>query len=87
MPTSGSPRTAHVRNLRLPRSHWDDVWAAWCPTCRQEAMPLTTGCCGFCDTNLAGQVTRGPYDDPLTADAADGGPTRLLANPSIAIAA
>jgi hypothetical protein len=58
-------RPADVRRLRFPPSHWDTVWAAWCPTCEQESMPLSTGCCGFCDTNLAGQPTRGPYDQPL----------------------
>ncbi len=73
MPNFGALRTAHVRQLRLPPSHWDKVWAAWCPTCGQEAIPLSTGCCGFCDTNLAGQATRGPHDAPLTADTAANG--------------
>lgn len=57
--------TSTVHQFRLPRSHWDSVWAAWCPTCAEEAMPLSSGICGFCDTYLTGQRTRGPYDPPL----------------------
>jgi len=48
-------RTRGVRQLRLPPSHWDKVWTAWCPTCQQEAMPLRSGLCGWCDTDLHGQ--------------------------------
>ena len=55
-----------TRRFRLPPSHWGKVWAAWCPTCEQEAMPLPSGICGICDTSLAGQPTRGPYEKPLT---------------------
>lgn len=55
----------HAR--RLPPSYWSKVWAAWCPSCQQEAMPLSSGCCGWCDTDLYGQPTRGPYDPPLVA--------------------
>lgn len=58
-------RRAVISRRRLPPAHWAQVWAAWCPVCEQETMPLNTGCCGFCDTNLAGQVTRGPYDPPI----------------------
>lgn len=64
-------REPRTRARRLPRSHWSKVWAAWCPTCEQEAMPLSTGCCGWCDTHLAGQPTRGPYDPRITAATAD----------------
>jgi hypothetical protein len=46
-------------------NHWRAVWAAWCPGCRQETMPFASGRCGFCDTHLRGQPTRGPYDPPL----------------------
>lgn len=65
MPHESVPRVPNARILKLPPSYWDSVWAAWCPTCRQEAMPLSSGCCGFCDTQLAGQRTRGAYDPPL----------------------
>jgi hypothetical protein len=29
-------------------------------------MPFPSGRCGFCDTHLRGQPTRGPHDVPLT---------------------
>ncbi len=35
-------------------------------------MPLASGTCGFCNTYLAGQRTRGPYDAPLEEEAGDG---------------
>lgn len=78
---------APIRSLRLPPSYWDKVWAAWCPTCHQEAMPLSTGCCGFCDTNLAGQPTRGPYDEPLAGPSPSEDAARQEHTHSIAIAA
>lgn len=46
-------------------NYWREVWAAWCPTCRQETMPFPSGCCAFCDTRLEGQSTRGPHDPPI----------------------
>ena len=42
---------------------WNDVWAAWCPTCLQECMPMPSGRCGFCETSLVGQPTR-EWDEP-----------------------
>ena len=56
-----------------PRSQWRDVWAAWCPTCRQECIPLDSGICGWCNTKLDGQPTRGPLDAPLTEEEAGNG--------------
>ena len=56
------------RQLTHPPSYWRTIWAAWCPKCKQECMPLLTGTCGFCDTPLIGQPTRGPYDPPLTRE-------------------
>jgi hypothetical protein len=50
---------------RLPPSHWRDVWAAWCPTCEQDTMPMPSGCCGWCDTHLSGQPTRQWFEPPL----------------------
>ena len=50
---------------RLPPSHWRGVWAAWCPTCEQDTMPMPSGCCGWCDTNLAGQPTCDWFEPPL----------------------
>lgn len=60
--------TALPRSAAVPASgwnYWREVWAAWCPTCRQETMPFPSGCCAFCDTRLEGQPTRGPYDPPI----------------------
>lgn len=34
------------------------LFAAWCPTCEQEAMPLTTGRCGWCDTPISVRLDR-----------------------------
>lgn len=49
--------------------HWRGVWAAWCPTCEQETMPLPSGRCAFCDTHLAGQPTRAAGEPPLMSSA------------------
>lgn len=59
------PRRA-TASAEVGWNHWRGVWAAWCPTCRQETMPFPSGRCGFCDTHLRGQPTRGPYDPPVS---------------------
>lgn len=28
------------------------IIGAWCPRCRQEAMPVSLGRCGWCDTRI-----------------------------------
>jgi hypothetical protein len=66
MSHTSASRVSNARILKFPPSYWDGVWAAWCPTCKQEAMPLSSGCCGFCGTQLAGQPTREAHDAPLT---------------------
>jgi len=52
-----------ITDLRVP--DWSRVWAAWCPSCRQECIPMRSGRCGFCDTSLVGQPTRESYEPPL----------------------
>jgi hypothetical protein len=54
-----------VTLARLRAANWDEVWAAWCPTCHQECMPMPRGTCAFCDTSLIGQPTREPHEPPL----------------------
>jgi hypothetical protein len=44
---------------------WTEIWAAWCPTCRQECVPMPSGRCGFCDASLLGQPTRNWNAPPL----------------------
>jgi hypothetical protein len=56
---------ARPTSRRRPPSYWTGIWAAWCPTCEQEAMPMPSGRCGWCDTNLAGQPTRRWFEPPL----------------------
>lgn len=39
---------------------------AWCPTCRERALPMRNGTCGFCDSKLAapdGEPTTRPFID------------------------
>lgn len=52
-----------IASLRV--SDWSKIWAAWCPFCRQECIPMPSGRCGFCDTSLVGQATRCPNEPPL----------------------
>lgn len=33
----------------------------WCPTCRQDALPLRDGTCGWCDTKIAPAETLEPW--------------------------
>lgn len=53
------------RLASLTVTQWDEVWAAWCPDCRQECVPMTSGRCGFCDASLLGQPTRNWNEPPL----------------------
>jgi len=44
-------------NIRVRTSPGIDgpvILAAWCPTCDQEAMPMSNGTCGWCDTPIIG---------------------------------
>jgi hypothetical protein len=54
-------------NAATPSS-WDEVWAAWCPACQEECIPLPSGRCGFCGMNLLGQPTRAYDEPPLTQE-------------------
>jgi hypothetical protein len=49
-------------------SSWEDVWAAWCPACLEECIPMRDGRCGFCGMTLLGQPTRRYDEAPLTAE-------------------
>lgn len=69
MRIANAPLRARPRSRRLPPSHWKHVWAAWCPTCEQDTMPMPTGCCGWCDTDLTGQPTREWFEPPLRGPA------------------
>jgi hypothetical protein len=53
------------RLASLKATHWSDVWAAWCPNCRQECVPMPSGRCGFCDASLVGQPMRNWNEPPL----------------------
>lgn len=41
-----------------------DYLGVWCPTCKQDCLPLPNGRCGFCDTRVAY-----PEGQPLTSAA------------------
>lgn len=51
--------------FRIQPVCWDEVWAAWCPQCQDECMPLKDGVCPFCDSLLFGQPTRAASEPKL----------------------
>lgn len=50
------------------------VYGAFCETCGCEALPMSNGSCGFCDTRIVGTLTergvrRNSWSDPQMLDA------------------
>lgn len=56
---------------RAERAHQGNpAITAWCPTCKEQTIPMRSGACGFCDTKLEAPMTAPPVPELPTAERA-----------------
>ena len=52
----------------LSIEEWRAKYVVWCPSCREDTLPLRDGRCGFCDAKIAEPDKKQSGSAPRPAD-------------------